>query len=53
MRYFLLIIFFFLISCSKKDLKIEVVDIEKKMTFEEFKVLIEKNGNIKDYPSLN
>ena len=50
---FLFIIFFILISCSKKDLKTEVVDINKKMTFEEFRVLIEKNGNIKGYPSLD
>ena len=53
MRYFLLIIIFFLISCSKQDLKTEVVDINKKMSFEEFRVLIEKNGNIKGYPSLD
>ena len=52
MRYFLLI-FFFLISCSKQDLKTETVDINKKMTFEEFRVLIENNGNIKEYPSLD
>ena len=49
MRNFLFIIFFILISCSKKDLKTEVVDINKKMTFEEFRVLIEKNGNINVY----
>ena len=53
MRNFLLIILFFLISCSKKDLSTEVVDINKKMTFEEFRVLIEKNGNTKGYPSLD
>ncbi len=53
MRCFLLIIFFFLISCSKQDLKTEVFDINKKMTFEQFRVLIEKNGNIKDYPSID
>ena len=53
MRSFLFIIFFILISCNKKDLKTEVVDINKKMTFEEFRVLIEKNGNIKGYPSLD
>ena len=53
MRYFLLIILFFLISCSKQDLKTEVIDINKKMTFDEFKVLIEKNGNINEYPSLD
>ena len=53
MRYFLIIIFIFLISCSKQDLKTEVIDINKKMTFEEFKVLIEKNGNINEYPSLD
>ena len=52
MRYFL-IIFIFLISCSKQDLKTEVIDINKKMTFEEFKVLIEKNGYIKDYPNID
>ena len=51
MRYFL--IFIFLISCSKYDLKTEVIDINKKMTFEEFKVLIENNGNIKDYPNID
>ena len=53
MRNFLFIIFFILVSCSTKDLKTEVVDINKKMTFEEFRVLIEKNGNIKGYPSLD
>ena len=53
MRNFLFIIFFILISCSNKDLKTEVVDINKKMTFEEFRVLIEKNGNIKGYPNLD
>ena len=53
MRYFLSILLFFLISCSKQYLKTEVIDINKKMTFEEFKVLIEKNGNIKDYPSMD
>ena len=53
MRYFLLMIIFFLISCSKQDLKTENVDINKKMTFEEFRVLIENNGNIKGYPSLD
>ena len=52
MRYFL-IIFTFLISCSKQDLKREVIDINKKMSFEQFKVLIDKNGNINDYPSLD
>ena len=53
MRYYLSILLFFLISCSKQDLKTEVIDINKKMTFEEYRVLIEKNGNIKDYPSLD
>ena len=53
MRYFLSILFFFLISCSKQDFKTEIIDINKNMTFEEFKVLIEKNGNIKDYPSID
>ena len=52
MRYFLMI-FIFLISCSKQDRKTEVIDINKKMNFEQFKVLIEKNGNINDYPSLD
>ena len=55
MKNFLFIIFFILISCSKKDLKteVEVIDINKKMTFEEFRILIERNGNIKGYPSLD
>ncbi len=53
MRNFLFIIFIILIACSNQDLKTEVIDINKKMTFEEFRVLIEKNGNINDYPSLD
>ena len=53
MRYFVLITFFFLISCSKQDLKTEVIDINKKMTFEDFRVLIEKNGNINVYPNID
>ena len=53
MRYFLLIIIFFLISCSKQNLRTENIDINKKMSFEEFKNLIENNGNIKGYPSLD
>ena len=53
MRYFLVVIFIILISCSKQDLKTEVIDINKKMTFEEFRVLIENNGNIKDYPNID
>ena len=52
MRY-LLIIFIFVISCNKHDHKTEVIDINKKMTFEEFRVLIENNGNIKDYPNID
>ena len=53
MRNFLFLIFFILISCSKKDPNTEVVDINKRMTFEEFRVLIENNGNIKGYPSID
>ena len=53
MRNFLFITFLILISCSKKDFNTEVVDINKKMTFEEFRILIEKNGDIKGYPSLD
>ena len=53
MRYFLITIFIFITSCIKQDLKTEIIDINKKMTFEEFRVLIEKNGNIKGYPSLD
>ena len=52
MRFFL-ITFIFLFSCSKQNLKTEVIDINKKMTFEEFRVLIENNGNIKDYPNID
>ena len=53
MRYYLLLILFFLISCSKQNFKTEVIDINKKLTFEEFRVLIENNGNIKDYPNID
>ena len=53
MRYFLITIFIFITSWSKQDVKTEVIDINKKMTFEEFRVLIENNGNIKDYPNID
>ena len=53
MRYFLITIFIFINSCTKQDLNTEVIDINKKMTFEEFRVLIENNGNIKDYPNID
>ena len=53
MRFFLITIFIFITSCTKQDLKTEVIDINKKMTFEEFRVLIENNGNIKDYPNID
>ena len=53
MKNFFIIIFIFFISCSKQELKTEIIDIDKKMTFEEFRVLIENNGNIKGYPSLD
>ena len=50
---FILIIFIFLISCSKQDIMTDVIDINKKMAFEEFRILIENNGNIKDYPNID
>jgi len=53
MRYFLITIFIFITSSTKQDVKTEVIDINKKMTFEEFRVLIENNGNIKDYPNID
>ena len=53
MRYFLITIFIFITSCIKQDLKTEIIDINKKMTFEEFRVLIENNGNINDYPNID
>tara|TARA_Y200000002_G_scaffold178271_1_gene146913 strand:+ start:46 stop:207 length:162 start_codon:yes stop_codon:yes gene_type:complete len=53
MRFFLSILIIFLSSCVKQDLKTEVIDINKKMTFEDFRVLIDKNGNIKDYPNID
>ena len=53
MRYFLITIFIFITSCTKQYFKTEVIDINQKMTFEEFRVLIENNGNIKDYPNID
>jgi len=55
MRYFLLIIFAILLSCSKnkiinKDINI---DINENLTFEEFKKLTEKKALEKDYPDIN
>ena len=53
MKFFFFILFLILFSCSKKDLRTEVVDINKRFSFEEFRVLIEKNGIINDYPSID
>ena len=55
MRIILLFIFTILLSCSnnnseKKSIKI---DINKDLTFDEFKRLIENKGLEKDYPDIN
>ena len=55
MRFFILIIFILLLSCNKKEIdnKINNNYINKNLTFEELKNLIEKKGLTKDYPNIN
>ena len=55
MRILLLIIFTLLLSCSDNntDNNSIKIDINKDLTFDEFKKLIEKKGLEKDYPDIN
>ena len=47
----------FLTSCSStnmsKDLNNEVLDFSKELSFEEFRVLVDKYNNISKYPDIN
>ncbi len=55
MRLILIIFFIFLLSCSKNtfDTKDNKIDINKNLSFDEFKELIKKKGLEKDYPDIN
>ena len=55
MRIFLLIIFITLSSCSNNNTNNNSIkiDINQDLTFDEFKMLIEKKGLEKDYPDIN
>ena len=48
---------FFLTACSStnmsKDLNNKVLDFNRELSFEEFKVLVEKYNNISKYPDIN
>jgi len=48
---------FFLTACSStnmsKDLNNEVLDFNKVLNFEEFRVLVDKYNNISKYPDIN
>ena len=55
MRILLIFILTILLSCSnKKSENVSIkFDINKDLTFEEFKLLIENEGLEKDYPDIN
>ena len=48
---------FFLAACSanntSNDLNNEILDFDKELSFEEFKVLVDKYNNISKYPDIN
>ena len=48
---------FLLTACSSNnmsnDLNNEILDFDKELTFEEFKVLIDKYNNISKYPDMD
>ena len=55
MRVFILIGLILLMSCNKKEIDNKIINtpINKNLTFEELKNLIEKKGLNKDYPDIN
>ena len=55
MRIIFLFIFTILLSCSNNysEKKLIKFDINKDLTFDEFKMLIENKGLEKDYPDIN
>ena len=55
MRVFILVCFILLISCNKKEIDNKIINnpINKNLTFEELKNLIEKKGLNKEYPDIN
>ena len=55
MRVFILVCFILLMSCNKKEIDNKIINnfINKNLTFEELKNLIEKKGLNKDYPDVN
>ena len=55
MRILLLFIFTILLSCSNNNSENKSIkfDINEDLTFDEFKMLIEKKGLKKDYPDIN
>ena len=55
MRIIFFIFFIVLLSCNKNinEKKTYMIDINKNLTFDEFKKLIEKKGFEEDYPDIN
>ena len=55
MRLVFLMSFILLLSCNKKEINNNIVDIDinENLTFKELKNLIEKKGLSKDYPNIN
>ena len=55
MRVFILVCFILLMSCNKKEIDNKIINnyINKDLTFEELKNLVEKKGLTKDYPNIN
>ena len=55
MRLIFLFFLIFLISCSKNisENKVDIININDNLSFNEFKKLIEKKSFDKDYPDIN
>ncbi len=55
MKIFYIMILFFIISCgsNKQSIIYKKIDIEKNMTFNEYKEIIEKSGKKSNYPNID
>jgi len=56
MKIFYIMILFLIVSCgndNKQSVIYKKIDIEKKMTFNEYRELIEKSGKKSDYPDID
>ena len=56
MKIFSILILFFIVSCAnnnKQSANYKNIDIENKMTFNEYREIIKKSGKNSDYPDID